>query len=226
MTGPATRASKASAGRYSYALSPGFADPVHDSQKTFRALLDAMAHPGRIVSLPVAVEPPRPLRCAATAVALTLLDHDTPVWLDTTVAESGRAMDYLRFHCGCPFVDGPTEARFALIGDTTTLPHLGRFDAGSDVYPETATTLIVEVSGLDGGPAVTLTGPGIRGSAAFAPYGLPDWFWNAWAVNHGAYPLGIDIILTCGGDIAALPRSVAARPAEAKPDGAQPAKEG
>mgnify|MGYP003661823468 CR=1 FL=1 len=92
---------------HAHQLIPGFADPVHDSQRTFRAILDAMAHPGRIVALPVRVKPPKPLRCAATAVALTLFDHDTPVWLDTTVAESGQAMDYLRFHCGCPFVDGP-----------------------------------------------------------------------------------------------------------------------
>jgi alpha-D-ribose 1-methylphosphonate 5-triphosphate synthase subunit PhnH len=195
----------------SHDLIPGFADPVHDAQKTFRAILDAMAHPGRIVDLPVKLQAPKPLRCAATAVALTLFDHDTPVWLDTTVAESGRAMDFLRFHCGCPFVDGPGKGRFALIGDTTTLPHLGRFDAGSDAWPDESATLVIEVSSLDGGPAVTLTGPGIECETNFAPFGLPDWFWGAWAVNHAAYPLGLDVILTCGKTLAALPRSTAAR---------------
>ena len=192
-------------------LSPGFADPVHDSQRTFRAILDAMAHPGRIVSLPARLQPPKPLRRAATAVALTLVDHDTPVWLDTTVAESGRAMDFLRFHCGCRFVEGPGKARFALVGDATTLPHLGRFDAGSDAWPEESATVVVEISGLDGGPEVVLTGPGIEHETVFAPYGLPDWFWSAWAVNHAAFPLGVDVVLTCGSALAALPRSVAAR---------------
>jgi alpha-D-ribose 1-methylphosphonate 5-triphosphate synthase subunit PhnH len=184
---------------------------VHDSQRTFRAILDAMAHPGRIVSLPARLQPPKPLRRAATAVALTLVDHDTPVWLDTTVAESGRAMDFLRFHCGCRFVEGPGKCRFALIGDTTTLPNLGRFDPGRDVYPEESATLVIEVAGLDGGPAVALTGPGIARETPFAPYGLPGWFWRDWAANHAAFPLGVDVILTCGSDIAALPRSVAAR---------------
>ena len=62
-------------------LAPGLADPAHDAQQLFRAILDATSHPGRIVSLPAAPAGPGALSAAATAYLLTLADRDTPVWL-------------------------------------------------------------------------------------------------------------------------------------------------
>ena len=59
---------------------PGFADPVHDSQQTFRALLDALAQPG-LYQTTVAVAPPAGLTPSCAAAALTLLDLETTVWL-------------------------------------------------------------------------------------------------------------------------------------------------
>ena len=60
----------------------GLSDPVLDSKRIFRGVLDAMAHPGRVVPLPPPPDPPAPLVPAAAAVALTLLDYETPLWLD------------------------------------------------------------------------------------------------------------------------------------------------
>ena len=60
-------------------LSPGFADPVGAAQTTFRAVLGAMAEPGRILDVAVDLTPPRPLGRAAAAVVLSLLDDDTPL---------------------------------------------------------------------------------------------------------------------------------------------------
>src|ERR1700758_946249 len=69
-------------------LTPGFADPVHDTQAVFRTLLDALSRPGTvgIVSdvLPAldAAGPHRPtVERAAFAALLTLCDFSTPVWL-------------------------------------------------------------------------------------------------------------------------------------------------
>ena len=57
-------------------LTPGFSDPVQDSQQTFRAILDAMAHPGRIVITDNTLSPPTPppkpciSRCVSNAARL------------------------------------------------------------------------------------------------------------------------------------------------------------
>ena len=64
------------------ALLPGFAEPAVDSQRVFRAVLDAMARPGMLVRVPATIEPPAPLGIATGAVLLALADQDTNVWLD------------------------------------------------------------------------------------------------------------------------------------------------
>ena len=61
-------------------IAAGLADPPHDSQRLFRAILEAFSHPGRRVSLPDAPAAAGPLSQAASAFLLTLVDRDTPLW--------------------------------------------------------------------------------------------------------------------------------------------------
>lgn len=187
-------------------LAPGFRDPVHDAQATFRAILDALAHPGRIVERPAALaaSAPPPLGDAAAAVALTLCDMDTPIWLDSGLA---RCADYLRFHCGAPLVAAPGDAHFAFVSDPSTLPALDAFALGSDEYPDRSTTLVVEVAGLRAGEGHTLSGPGIAGSARLAVAGLPDGFWKEREMLAVLMPRGLDVIFTCGPRLAVVPRT-------------------
>jgi alpha-D-ribose 1-methylphosphonate 5-triphosphate synthase subunit PhnH len=70
------------------ALSPGFSDPVHDTQAVFRTLLDALARPGtlgiveRVLPRDPAATTPRTKADRATlATLLALCDSSTPVWL-------------------------------------------------------------------------------------------------------------------------------------------------
>ncbi|MEZ5667780.1 MAG: phosphonate C-P lyase system protein PhnH [Alphaproteobacteria bacterium] len=187
----------------------GFADPVFDAQRAFRALLQAMARPGCTVRPAPGLPAPAGLASAAYAVALTLCDADTPVWLQDGIA-TAQAVDSLRFHCGCRIVDAPGGAAFAF-GDRS-IPPLDRFATGDDRYPDRAATLVIALPALEGGPAVTLTGPGIDGETAIAPRGLPAWFWDAWARNHRLFPCGVDAMLVAGDALLGLPRSVAAVP--------------
>jgi alpha-D-ribose 1-methylphosphonate 5-triphosphate synthase subunit PhnH len=182
-------------------LSPGFADPVLDSQDVFRTVLHAVSHPGTVCEMPVGVESPAPLAPATAAICLTLLDHETPVWLQERKLES-----WLRFHCDSPIAQSPIQARFALIHDAAAIPPLDGFDAGSDEYPDRSTTLIIQVDGFtDSG--LTLSGPGIRDSLRFGVQGLPAGFFEAWRGLAPLFPRGIDLIFTAGSRIAALPRT-------------------
>jgi alpha-D-ribose 1-methylphosphonate 5-triphosphate synthase subunit PhnH len=191
---------------FASAPAPGFADPVFDAQTTFRALLDAMARPGTLARIDVDVTPPAPLSPAATAVALTLLDHDTTVWLDDTAA-AGDVPGFLAFHCGSPGVATPGDAAFALIADPAAMPSLERFAPGTDAYPDGSTTLVIDLPSLQDGAGIRLTGPGIAAHATIAPAGLAMGFWDWMALNRTIFPLGADIVLTCGQSMTCLPRT-------------------
>jgi alpha-D-ribose 1-methylphosphonate 5-triphosphate synthase subunit PhnH len=187
-------------------LASGFADPVLDAQATFRDLLEALAHPGRIVPSTADLAPPAPLLAPAYAAALSLLDFETPVWLDDRLA-APAVRDTLRLHCGCPIVTEPCQASFALLGAHADTP-LAVFAAGTPEYPDRSATLIwqVEELAIDGG--VILTGPGIRASTRLRVRGLPGDFWIQWGMNQRRYPLGVDVVLVAADRIAALPRSI------------------
>jgi alpha-D-ribose 1-methylphosphonate 5-triphosphate synthase subunit PhnH len=185
-------------------LAPGFADPVRDAQACFRIVLDAMTHPGRIERLPTALSEALPLGPTAASIALSLCDIDTPVWLDAGLQ---AAAGYLAFHCGAPLAKTAAEARFAFIADPGAMPALDRFALGTDEYPETSATLVIEVTGLADGCGIVLCGPGIRDRAQLEVTGPPARFWAERAGLAELFPRGLDILFACGDRLAALPRS-------------------
>ncbi|SDO12164.1 alpha-D-ribose 1-methylphosphonate 5-triphosphate synthase subunit PhnH [Methylobacterium phyllostachyos] len=188
-------------------LAPGFADPVHDAQATFRAVMEALARPGLVRPLAPGLQPPAPLTPELAAIALTLTDADTPVWLDPPLAEAPEVAAYLRFHTGAPLTDDPARAAFALVRDPARCPPLGRFAPGTPAYPDTSTTLVLALDAITVGEGLHLTGPGIRGAVRMAPTPLPDGFVGQLAANRADFPLGVDLILTAPGRVAGLPRS-------------------
>jgi alpha-D-ribose 1-methylphosphonate 5-triphosphate synthase subunit PhnH len=186
---------------------PGFQDPALGPQAVFRELLKGMSHPGRILSMPPVFDTPPPgLDPAAAAVCLTLLDGDTPLWTDLDGASP--ALAWLRFHCGCPLVEDAGRALFGLAAAAQQrLPSLEAFRPGSHEAPETAATVILQVEALVAARGGTLSGPGIPDRRSLEVVGLPPGFWEQRRRMCSAFPLGLDIILVCGAQLAVLPRS-------------------
>ncbi len=208
---------------------PGFSDQVSEAQNCFRVILDAFSRPGIVKemnALPPNINHSCPLSKEAMqgflAIALSLCDADTPVWLDGNL-QCQKLKQHLRFHCASPLVDLPEKAAFAFISNLKQMPELARFCQGSPAYPDSSTTMIIAApfacEDSEKAPYI-LTGPGIKKDEA--PLRLPlvaevfsSSFWAQLQENHAGYPLGVDIIFVNTAkssrgmvQIFALPRSV------------------
>lgn len=191
----------------SVAVPAGFSDKVLSAQSTFRSVMDAMAHPGSVQRIVSAAGTPSAMGRAAAAIALTLFDHDTPVWLDAAMSATPEVAMWLKFHTGAPLVTDSSIAGFALVGDPQRLPALDRFAFGSNEYPDRSTTLILQVGSLTDGPVVELQGPGIDGSATLRASIQPRDLFERLAINATLFPRGIDVVLVHDDCIVAIPRT-------------------
>ena len=129
-----------------HTIEGGFASSVLDSQSVFRAIMGAMAEPGKVFPTRDAATPPSPLSATAAAVALTLCDHDAPVWLDTTLRANAAVGSWLGFHTGAPMAHTPADAHFAIIAEPAGLIALDNFAQGTQDYPDRSTTLVLQVA--------------------------------------------------------------------------------
>lgn len=190
-----------SAPAYDIAQQAAFAN-----QAAFRALMDCLSRPGDIRTLD-GVGAPAPMAPATAALMRSLADYESPVWLDPTFAAAPAIADWIRFHTSAPIVGDPRNAAFALVANPLALPDFMQFAQGSEEYPDRSTTVIVQIEGF-AGPALTLRGPGIETTRAFAAAPLPDDFAQRLRDNREMFPRGIDLVFVAGERIAALPRSV------------------
>lgn len=157
-------------------LQPAFTLAVQDAQHSFRRLLKAMSEPGVIVSLQQLQHGWQPLNVATTSLLLTLVDHETPVWLAPTL-HNDLVGQNLRFHTGAPLIEQPQQATFAVASDS-----------------------------ISGGRMLRLTGAGIAEERMIAPQ-LPECIIAELTERPHPFPLGIDLILTCGERLLAIPRT-------------------
>ena len=190
----------------------GFADVAAQSAHAFRSIMQAMARPGCVMDIGVDIAAPEPLLASTAAVALTLCDFQTPVWLAPEL-RSETVMHYLRVHTGAPITEDASLALFVIVAAGQGLPPPSLLLQGTHEYPDRSATIVIQTAGFAPG-AVVLTGPGIRGSASLGVAGLDDCYWAALAENHARFPTGVDVIFAAPRQVAALPRSSTIRKLE------------
>lgn len=186
---------------------PGFADPTHDAQRVFRAVLDALARPTLAQQVVIDIRPPQPLGPVVGAVILTLCDEQTPVWVDAALRAEGDVTAWIGFHTGARIVDDPGEALFIVVSSPEAIPALADLRAGTDEEPHLSATVIVDAREAEPQSDLIATGPGVNGQAHWDGRGLPADFIARWRQNSAQFPRGVDLILAEADAVRGLPRT-------------------
>jgi alpha-D-ribose 1-methylphosphonate 5-triphosphate synthase subunit PhnH len=185
-------------------IASGFADPVRDQQRAFRAVMDALARPVQPVAFSSDLADAGPLPNNAFAIAITLLDFEVQYFLAPSLV---AAEPHLTFHTGSRMTSDPVEGAFAFLDLRHDPLDLAGFAQGIPDYPDRSTTIVVSVAALDGGAGVTCRGPGIATSNTLSIPGLPADFVAQWHANNARAPLGVDMIFVSPDAVMGLPRS-------------------
>jgi alpha-D-ribose 1-methylphosphonate 5-triphosphate synthase subunit PhnH len=177
-------------------------DPVHDTQRVFRVVLEALSRPGMAYAVPVAAAD-APRNPWLTSVLLTLLDHETSFAAD---ADRGTE-EFVRARTNAR-VGTAATADFVLTDSDSLVPALIRsLKCGSLAYPDDSATLIVDVLPDADRRSCRVAGPGM-----YAPHDvhlalMPEQC-AALAEVNAQYPCGIDVLLIdAAGDLIGLPRT-------------------
>jgi alpha-D-ribose 1-methylphosphonate 5-triphosphate synthase subunit PhnH len=174
-------------------------DEVRHGQLHFRSLLDSMSFPGRINALdPVDFTPPPTLARASALVAFALMNADVSFHL-VNMRDEDAAFLALQTRARIAPVD---EATFIFARGADTPDVLEGASCGTLTYPDTGATLVIQVDVLSGEPLsggikLTLTGPGVNGSATVYLRPMNPDFLLALQARNVEFPLGIDTIVTC-----------------------------
>jgi alpha-D-ribose 1-methylphosphonate 5-triphosphate synthase subunit PhnH len=169
--------------------------------------MHALARPGERRAIQGAGGAPRALGQTLGAIALTLLDFETNVYLGLSGEARDTAARWLAFHTGTRIVETPAEAAFAILSDGIDLPDFGTFGQGTDIYPDRSTTLLIPVAGFDIGQRFRLKGPGIEKEREIAIDGIAPDLAERLTANRELFPRGVDLVLVAPGEVIGLPRT-------------------
>lgn len=198
-------------------------DIICDSQKIFRTLLDAFAHPGEVVKISdLKIVPPIGISKASAGVLFTLLDFEVGFAVSTSnKKQKEKIEEYFIINTGSRLKNLESADFILALGE---LPQLERIKKGSLEYPDQGATIVYSVEevneprpcmqgrgeSLSGAESVslTLTGPGIKGKRNLALKGLKKQELIKIMEVNKEFPLGTDFVFTDREDkFFALPRS-------------------
>ena len=184
------------------------------AQRTFRTLLDAMAHPGTVYHLPRTGDD-----APAVTICLALLDYE----VSYAVANAGTHADdaiaalaeRIALQTGCRRVD-VSDAAFVLSYGPLPERAWGQLRRGTLAFPDQGATIIVVVASVGeetGSSRVTvvrLTGPGIETERVLTVGGFDAAEFERLSSVNADYPMGVDaIFVDADGRLACIPRSSA-----------------
>ncbi len=167
-------------------------------QAVFRNLLKAQSFPG----LPVALSATAQGAPAHRAVLAALLDGEVSLADPQNLLDEQADWPFFEARRACH-----EQADFILLDGARVSDIQPRL--GTLAEPEKSATLLIllENIGKDGGLALRLGGPGIKGERELRLHGL-DAAWLAQRKHwNAAFPLGVDFIFADEARIAALPRT-------------------
>ncbi|MCI0582558.1 MAG: phosphonate C-P lyase system protein PhnH, partial [Chloroflexi bacterium] len=163
---------------------------VFASQATFRVLLDALSHPGRLVPLPAGVPGDMP---PALAVPLALADLGRSVAVVGT--DAARWSAHLQATLGCRVVE-PHDADEVVALDAATPALVRSLRLGSALAPEDGCRLTLGCARLQrggrGAVDLTIRGPGIAHIALVGIDGVDPPVLRALVDANSDFPAGVD----------------------------------
>lgn len=161
-------------------------------QLAFRQLLDAFAYPGRLCELDCSTDALSLLLATLADGSVTLADPHTRISSDVWRRLGAR--------------EAAAEVSQFIVMPGGRMPDF-RPMLGSLENPEQGATVILLTDGFNRGHTLHLSGPGIENQSRLCVSGVDPAWWTLRSQWNTAFPLGIDMILISGKQLAAIPRT-------------------
>lgn len=171
----------------------------------FRAVLDAMARPGRVRWLADIGQAEGGAWAGAIRVLEALVDRDVTFGF---VGRDDRAHELLLRGTGARHVP-VREAAFVLASGQDAFAAVRQARIGQLDRPELGATVVIACEAVGSGPlAIDVRGPGVEQRTMLALSGVDPFTLDAFTQRNAAFPLGVDLVFAgSNGSVAALPRS-------------------